>query len=86
MINLAETLQAECGDMIDVKLISPGFVRTPLTDKNTFAMPMMIEPEQAADAIADGLQSRAFEIHFPQKNLPCCSSFCACCPTHWPCD
>ena len=67
MINLAETLQAECGDRVDVKLISPGFVRTPLTDKNTFAMPMMIEPEQAAREIADGLQARAFEIHFPKK-------------------
>ena len=67
VINLAESLYAECSDNIDVKLISPGFVRTPLTDKNSFNMPFMIEPEQAAKEIARGLLSSRFEIHFPKK-------------------
>lgn len=68
VINLAESLRAEmAGHNIDVRLISPGFVRTPLTDKNDFLMPMMIEPEDAARAIADGLEGRSFEIHFPKK-------------------
>jgi short-subunit dehydrogenase len=67
IINLAESLHAEEGHHIDVKLISPGFVRTPLTDKNDFAMPMIIEPDQAAIAIADGLLSKRFEIHFPKR-------------------
>lgn len=67
IINLAESLNAECKDTIDIKLISPGFVRTPLTDKNDFNMPMIIEPEQAAKEIADGLLSSRFEIHFPKK-------------------
>lgn len=67
IINLAESLHAECRSFIDVKLISPGFVRTPLTNKNSFDMPMIIEPEQAAREIADGLLSRRFEIHFPRK-------------------
>lgn len=67
IINMAESLRAECKDSIDVKLISPGFVRTPMTDKNDFDMPMIIEPEQAAKEIADGLLSRRFEIHFPKK-------------------
>jgi len=67
IINLAESLYAECGKDFDVKLISPGFVRTPLTDKNDFKMPMIIEPEQAAKEIADGLLSNSFEIHFPKK-------------------
>ena len=67
IINLAESLNTECGDTVDIKLISPGFVRTPLTDKNSFPMPMMMEPEQAARMIADGLLSRRFEIHFPKK-------------------
>lgn len=67
IINLAESLQAECGDVIDVKLISPGFVRTALTDKNSFTMPAMVEPEHAAKAIADGLLSSSFEIHFPKR-------------------
>ncbi len=67
IINLAESLYVECGEAIDIKLINPGFVRTPLTDKNDFAMPMIIEPEQAAMEIAQGLLSKRFEIHFPKK-------------------
>ncbi len=68
IINLAESLRAEVyNDNIDVKLINPGFVKTSLTDKNDFKMPMMIEPEDAARAIAGGLLGKAFEIHFPKK-------------------
>ncbi len=67
IINLAESLYAEHNGSLDIKLISPGFVRTGLTDKNDFAMPMMIEPEQAAKDIAHGLLTRRFEIHFPKK-------------------
>lgn len=68
VMNLAQTLKIEAErHNIDVKLISPGFVRTPLTDKNDFNMPMMIEPEEAARIIADGLTRANFEIHFPGK-------------------
>lgn len=67
IINFAESLKSECGDALDVRLISPGFVRTPLTDKNDFKMPMIIEPQQAAKEIADGLLTSNFEIHFPKK-------------------
>lgn len=67
IINLAESLHAECKNRVDIKLISPGFVRTPLTEKNQFDMPMIIKPEQAAREIADGLLARRFEIHFPRK-------------------
>lgn len=67
VMNLAESLYAECSKHIDIKLISPGFVRTALTDKNDFSMPMIITPEAAAKAIANGLQSKRFEIHFPKK-------------------
>jgi short-subunit dehydrogenase len=69
IINLAESLRAETLDFpaIDIKLINPGFVKTPMTDKNSFSMPMIITPEEAAEAIASGLQSKAFEIHFPKR-------------------
>jgi short-subunit dehydrogenase len=68
LINLTESLRAETrGTGVDVRLIDPGFVRTPMTDKNSFHMPMMIEPEEAALAIANGLLSHAFEIHFPRR-------------------
>ena len=66
--NLAESLYSEYTPQnIDVKLISPGFVRTPMTDKNDFEMPMMIEVEEAAQSIVKGLTSSCFEIHFPKK-------------------
>ena len=71
IINLAQSLRAELPARIDVKLISPGFVRTPLTDKNHFAMPAIIEPAQAAVCIADGLRTRAFEVHFPKRLTLC---------------
>lgn len=68
IINLAESLKTEeAKNGIDIRLISPGFVKTRMTDKNAFPMPMMISPEQAADAIAAGLQGHDFEIHFPRR-------------------
>lgn len=67
IINLAESLYVECYGKIDIKLISPGFVRTELTSKNTFQMPMIISAERAAEHITKGLRSRPFEIHFPKR-------------------
>ncbi|MFK8068444.1 MAG: SDR family NAD(P)-dependent oxidoreductase [Gammaproteobacteria bacterium] len=68
IINLAESLRAETRNKgIDVKLINPGFVKTPMTELNNFSMPMIIEPEDAANIIATQLQSNRFEIHFPKK-------------------
>lgn len=67
VLSLAESLAAETPEYVDIKLISPGFVRTRITDKNNFDMPCIIEPEQAANEIAKGLKKRAFEIHFPKR-------------------
>lgn len=68
IINYAESLKIEAEpDNIDVKLISPGFVKTQLTDKNDFKMPMIISAERAGREIADGLTRKPFEIHFPKK-------------------
>mgnify|MGYP000371474380 CR=1 FL=1 len=68
LINLAESLRVEnLNTGLDVKVINPGFVKTPLTDKNQFDMPFIIEPEAAAEYILAGLSGRAFEIHFPKR-------------------
>jgi short-subunit dehydrogenase len=68
VINFVESLRTEeAKHNITIKLINPGFVRTPLTDKNTFKMPMIIEPEEAATSLANGLLGAGFEIHFPKK-------------------
>ncbi|MFD2228775.1 SDR family NAD(P)-dependent oxidoreductase [Alkalimarinus sediminis] len=52
---------------IDIRVISPGFVKTPLTDKNDFDMPFIIDSEVAAGRIVDGLNSNRFDIHFPSR-------------------
>jgi short-subunit dehydrogenase len=68
IINLAESLYVEYKPKnIDIKLISPGFVSTPLTEKNDFEMPMIISADEAANAIVAGLKSSRFEIHFPKR-------------------
>jgi NADP-dependent 3-hydroxy acid dehydrogenase YdfG len=50
---------------VHVTVINPGFVRTPLTDKNTFAMPGLVDADEAARIIVRGLARRKKEIHFP---------------------
>ena len=68
VINLAETLRIEeAVHKIDIRLISPGFVKTPLTDKNDFPMPMIISAEAAAVSLAQQLRGSSFEITFPKK-------------------
>ena len=68
LINLAQTLYLDLRDKgVGVSLINPGFVETPLTAQNTFKMPALISPAQAADAILDGWARGKFEIHFPRR-------------------
>ena len=68
IMHLAENLRADLkATDIRVQLVSPGFVKTRLTDMNDFAMPCIITPERAATYIADGLRSGRFEIHFPKR-------------------
>jgi len=51
---------------VKVSVISPGFIKTPMTDKNKFPMPMIKSPEYAAEKIFIGLTKKnIFEIHFP---------------------
>lgn len=68
LINLAETLYLDLHPQgVGVSLINPGFVETPLTAQNTFKMPALISPEQAAQAILQGWARGRFEIHFPRR-------------------
>jgi short-subunit dehydrogenase len=66
LINLCESLQPELSRSgIKLQIINPGFVKTPMTDVNTFPMPFLMEPEDAVDAIVKGLKTSKFEIAFP---------------------
>ncbi|EWH09400.1 short-chain dehydrogenase/reductase SDR [Catenovulum agarivorans DS-2] len=63
---LARTLAIELKPHdIAVSLVHPGFVETPLTDKNNFDMPGIISAQQAAQAIFKGITKRKAEINFP---------------------
>ena len=68
LINFAEVLHLDLSPRgIGVFLIDPGFVATPLTAQNDFAMPALQTPAQAAAAIVDGFARGDFEIHFPKR-------------------
>jgi short-subunit dehydrogenase len=66
LISMSESLRADlAGTGVEVTVINPGYVRTPLTAQNEFKMPFLIEPEEAARTIADGLETGKPEISFP---------------------
>jgi len=68
VIHLAEALAPELARIsVRLRVINPGFVRSRLTRKNPFPMPFLLEPEQAARRIADGIRSNSFEITFPRR-------------------
>ncbi len=54
-------------EKIDVSLVCPGFVKTPLTDRNEFSMPFRLSVEEASDRIRRGIEKRRLEIHFPKR-------------------
>ncbi|WP_439886251.1 SDR family NAD(P)-dependent oxidoreductase [Pseudomonas sp. MBLB4123] len=64
---LLEALRIDLADEgIDVTLVSPGFVDTPLTRQNDFPMPMRWPVQRAAEHIASRLDKRPLEIAFPR--------------------
>ena len=67
--NLAESLHFDFKrSNVRVCLVSPGFIKTPMTDKNDFKMPFLKTTEYAADKIYEGLINKnVFEIHFPKS-------------------
>ena len=67
--NLAESLYFDFKRYnVRVSLVSPGFIKTPMTDKNDFKMPFLKTTEYAAEKIYDGLiNKKNFEIHFPKS-------------------
>ena len=69
LTNLTESLYFDFKKYnVKISLISPGFIKTPLTNQNTFNMPFIKTPEFAANKIYNGLtKGDAFEIHFPKE-------------------
>ena len=67
--NLAESLYFDFKKYgVRISLISPVFIKTPMTDINDFKMPFLKTSEYAADKIYHGLvNTNVFEIHFPKQ-------------------
>ena len=66
VIHLIEGLRIQVASRgIAVTVVSPGFVRTPLTARNSFKMPFLVEVDDAAERIVRGLEGGKDEIVFP---------------------
>lgn len=64
----AESLRLDLLDKgVDVLLVDPGFVKTPMTDKNDFDMPFLMETEEAASRIVRAIEKRAMYCSFPRR-------------------
>ena len=82
LMALAESLRADCTAQeskyswpipalsaphrIKVQLANPGFIKTRLTDKNSFAMPFIMSPEKAADHMLRHMETTRFQYSFPR--------------------
>lgn len=50
---------------VKVITVKPGFVRTPMTDKNEFKMPFLMDVDKAAKIITKGIEKEKSVIQFP---------------------
>lgn len=65
---LAKSLRLDLkAENIAVTLVHPGFIKTPLTDKNDFPMPFLLTSEQAANRIYQGVNARKSYLQFPKR-------------------
>ncbi|KIC35101.1 SDR family NAD(P)-dependent oxidoreductase [Leisingera sp. ANG-M7] len=67
LISLAETMRYDLkGSGVTVRLVNPGFIKTRLTVKNSFRMPQLLEPEDAARHVVAAMRTRRFRTDFPR--------------------
>jgi short-subunit dehydrogenase len=65
-INFLESLRTDLKDTnVVIQTVSPGFVKTPMTDVNTFPMPFIIDADRAAEIIVKGIEKQSVDIVFP---------------------
>ena len=66
LISAAESMHSELEKAgVTLSVINPGFVKTDMTAKNKFPMPFLMDVEDAAAKMIDGLEKKKFEIAFP---------------------
>jgi len=65
-MSLAECMYADLRKTgVDVQVANPGFIKTRLTDKNDFNMPFIMEPNDAAQAMFEHMNTDRFKTSFP---------------------
>ncbi len=52
---------------VTVQIVNPGYIRTPLTAGAKYRMPFLMEVEDAARRLCNGLERGGFEIRFPRR-------------------
>jgi NAD(P)-dependent dehydrogenase (short-subunit alcohol dehydrogenase family) len=68
LINMCESLKYDFDRMnIKIQIICPGFIDTPLTKKNDFPMPFLMDVDDAALRVVEGMKKSSFEILFPKR-------------------
>ena len=66
LISLAETMRHDLKDSgVTVRIVNPGFIKTRLTEKNAFKMPMLMSAENAAKRVLNAMSSKRFRTDFP---------------------
>jgi len=66
--NFAEALKYDFDKLnIRIQVVNPGFIDTPLTQKNSFSMPALMPVDKAAERMAQAIKSGGFEVHFPKR-------------------
>ena len=82
VISLAEVLRLDLARHgVDVSLVNPGFVDTPMTAVNTFPMPFKLSAQDAAQRIVAGLDRAQVRDRISLAARLRCSRSRACCPT-----
>ena len=68
LMTLAECMYYDLKDTgVQVQMVNPGYIKTRLTDKNKFYMPMIMEADQAAKVMSNHMKTDKFSISFPWK-------------------
>ena len=68
LIAMCEALAMDLVDMgVRITVVNPGFVNTEATAVNDFEMPFLMQPEEAARRIVEGLKRPGFELAFPRR-------------------
>ncbi len=66
LMTLAECMYYDLKNTgVSVQMVNPGYIKTRLTDKNKFKMPMIMEPEAAAEIMFQHMKTDRFSKSFP---------------------